>query len=138
MNNKFLKIGLSAFIFLSTATVFNSCKKDEHTPPTVTFKTGGIYTSADAAVGMNDTLTVGVTVAKEEDELNTFNVSYAYDGASSTTTKSNETLPAADEDGFSRDVQIITRNVAGTELWQFTCTDKDGNITTKSITLTVN
>ncbi len=139
MNNKLLRLTLVAVIILASATAFFSCKKDKHTPPTMTFKTGGVYTSADATVGMNDTIIVGVTVTKEEDPLNTFNVSYAYDGASSTTTDTTETLTNNDQAvGFSRDVQIITRNVAGTETWTFTATDLDGNIATKSIKLTVN
>jgi len=139
MNNKFFRLTFVAVIVLASATAFFACKKDKHTPPTLTLKTGGIYISADATIGMNDTIIVGVTVTKEEDPLNTFNVSYAYDGATSTTTFTTETLSGNDQaTGFSRDVQIITRNVAGTETWTFTATDLDGNIATKSIKLTVN
>ena len=143
MSYKFLKHATLALIAIAfTANIFPSCKgkEDKRTPPTMTLKTGGIYTSADATVGMNDTITVGVTVTKTEDILKSFNVSYAFDGATTTTTSTNETLTSATEqnNGFSRDVQIITRNVAGTEKWTFTVSDLDGNLSSKSITLTVN
>jgi hypothetical protein len=35
------------------------------------------------------------------------------------------------------DQQVITRDQAGTESWIFSVTDRDGNITTKNIVLTV-
>ena len=35
------------------------------------------------------------------------------------------------------DQQVITRAQAGSEEWIFSVTDRDGNITTRSLTLTV-
>lgn len=80
---------------------------------------------------------VGIVATKTEDELKTFNVSYAYDGATNTTTDTTITLTSAQEESYSADYTIVTRNQDGTEIWSFTITDRDGNITTKSITLTV-
>ena len=142
MNTNFSKpIFISAVLILITCFLFFACNReiDKRIPPTLTLKTGAGYISVNTTVGTNDTLLVGVDVAKTEDALKTFNVSYAFDGAPSTTTNLSETLQGNDQTvGFSRNVQIITRNVTGSEVWTFTVTDLDGNIAQKSITLTVN
>ena len=127
---------------IAVLTIFtlasSSCKKEEdpHIPPDMTFKTGTTYTSGDATIGLGDTVTVGVVVTKMEDDLRTFNLSYSYDGGSPVTS-SNYSMTAAEYTGYDHDFQIIARNQAGSEKWTFTVTDRDGNVTQKSITLTV-
>ena len=128
---KFQLFLLAAVIAFAAA----GCHKDEHVPPDVSFKTGAGYTSDDATVSAGDTVLVGIVADKTEDELKTFNVSYAYDGGSSTTALNQDI--SADGDHFETDYPIVTRMVAGTEVWSFTITDRDGNITTETITLTV-
>lgn len=127
-----------ATLILVSATLM-SCKKnvDPHIPPDVVFNTGAGYVYADGSAGLNDTLLVELTATKTEDDLKSFNVSVAYDGASTTTTFYNEIIEAAEYTGFTRQVEIITRNQAGTEEWIFSVVDRDGNITQKSFTLTV-
>lgn len=128
-------------LLIATAmiTVMASCKKDEdqRTPPDVEFKTDAGYISADATVGQGASVLVGIIATKTEDELKTFNVSHAYDGATSTTTDTTITLTSAQEESYSADYTILTRNQDGTEKWSFTITDRDGNSTSKSITLTI-
>src|SRR6185436_4366063 len=104
MKNKIIQFVMLVLI-TSMALTYSSCKKekDPRVPPDLTFITGTGYTSSYATVGLNDTLKVGVKATKTEDKLNTFNVSYAYDGGSSVS-KSNDTILGADEEGFSRDV----------------------------------
>ncbi len=121
------------------ALVFVSCKKEEdaHIPPAVSFKTGAGYTSGDATVGLQDTLLVGITATKTEDDLKSYNVSYAYDGATTTTTFYNYLMNESEYTSYSHDVEIVTRNQAGTEKWVFSIVDRDGNITQNTITLTV-
>ena len=83
------------FLFLlAAAGLVASCKKekDAHIPPDLSFKTGGNYTSADRTITHGDSILVGVVIVKKEDDLRTLNISYAYDGASSTTPPSR---PAA-------------------------------------------
>lgn len=126
---------LFSLLVLGLSLTFAACKEDEREPPEVEFKTGSGYTFANATVGMNDSLLVGITATKTEDELATYNVSYAYDGATTTTTSQNFT---ATGDVYTKDVTIVTRNVAGTERWVFTVTDRDGNIKSLEFTLTVN
>ena len=137
MKNKIITSTLLILVLFGTLTSM-SCKKekDPRVPPDLALKTGANYISSDMTVLQNDTLLVGVTATKTEDKLNTFNVSYVYDGGASVS-KSNETILGAEEDGFSRDIKIITRSQSGTEKWTFTVTDLDGNITSKSLILTV-
>lgn len=120
-------------------TLNSGCKKevDAHIPPDVVFKTGVGYTYTDATVGMQDTLLVGINATKTEDDLKSYNVSYAYDGASSTTTFYNYLMTEAEYIGYSHDVEIVTRNQAGIEKWVFSIVDRDGNITQKTIVFTV-
>ena len=116
-----------------------SCKKnvDQHIPPEITFTTGSGYTSADATVQNGDSIHVGITITKKEDDLRTFNIAYAYDGASTSTTLLSYTMTTAEYGGYSNSYWIHTRNVAGTEKYTFTVVDRDGNLAQKAITLTV-
>lgn len=126
-----LVLGFSLFII--------SCKKekDEHVPPNVSLKTSTGYTSADATVAQGATIKVGFVAEKTEDELKTFNVSHAFDGASTTITDQTFTLENDEEDHYEKDYTFTTRAQAGTEKYIFTITDRDGNIAQKTITLTV-
>ncbi len=132
------KVLIYTLLMLAVATV-QSCKEDEEPeiPPTLELKAGAGYTTADAEVAKSTTLKVGVVATKTEDDLKTFNVSVAFDGASTTTSLQTENIPAASKTLYDADVTITTRDVAGTEKWYFTITDVDGNIVQKTITLTV-
>lgn len=126
-------------VAISAIVLFASCKKeeDQRVPPDIEFKIGTGYVSGDATVGMGDTLLVGIHAEKTEDELKTFNISHAYDGASTSTTFLTETLSGSDEELFEEDFEIVTRNQAGTEKWIWTVTDRDGNVSSINFTLTV-
>ena len=138
---KFLTPAL-AFIFLSA--VFANCKKEEDAmvPPTLEFKTGAGYTSSDATVAQTTSVLIGVHGEKAEGEgedvLKTFSITYSYDGGAEAAYRPTEILDASQEDSFDEDIPILTRGVAGTEKYTFTITNRDGLVTTKSITLTVN
>lgn len=116
-----------------------SCKKkkDAHVPPSVSFKTGGNYTSGDKTINKGDSVLVGISATKTEDDLRSFNISVAYDGASGTTTFYQYYLNSSEYGGYSKDTWIKSRNQTGSERWVFSILDKDGNITQKSLTLTV-
>lgn len=126
-------------LLLLVSLFFSACKKkkDPHVPPDVVFKTGAGYTSANATVSLGDTLKVGIVATKTEDDLKSYNASYAYDGASSTTTFYNYYLTAAEANSYSKDLELYCRNTAGTERWVFSIVDRDGNITQKTFTITV-
>jgi hypothetical protein len=122
-----------------TFVVLTACKKnvDPHIPPDVVFKTDAGYAYSDATVGLEDTLKVGIIATKTEDDMKSYNVSYAYDGSTSTTTFYNYLLTPAEYTSYAHDVDIVTRTIPGSERWVFTIVDRDGNITQKTINLTV-
>ena len=133
--NGFSSIRSVIGIALVAVPILFSCKKenDPRVHPDMSFKTGPGYTSANDTVPMQDTLKIGVIIDKTEDPLIALNVSVAYDGATSTTVH-NQDLSG---DHVEYDQQVITRHQVGTENWIFSVTDRDGNIPTKNIVLTV-
>lgn len=136
MNN--LKSLFTNLIFFSVLTLFViGCEKDPHVPPDISLKTGAGYTSDDATLSTGTDVTVGVTAVKKEDDMLTYNISYAYDGAATTTTYQTFNLTGTEQQNYEKDVTFTTRTQAGTEKWIFTITDKDGNIAQKTILLTV-
>src|SRR5438045_2367216 len=107
---------VSILVLLVLSVSFFQCKKkkvDPHVPPDVTLKTGGKYISGDVTLPKRDTVMFGITATKTEDNLKSYNVSYAYDGASTTTTFFNYYLAESEYESYSKDVQIVTRNQAG-------------------------
>lgn len=115
-----------------------SCEKDEGKLPNIAFKTGAGYVSTSDSVGMNDTLTIGINASKAEDKdvLKSFDVSKSLDGGTASSIYS-ETMTSATEDSYSKDIQVITRNQAGTEKYTFTVVNRDGLKGQVSLTLTV-
>jgi len=135
-----MKKSIITLVIAGTSLFLMNCKKkpvDAHVPPNVTYKTGGKFISDNCTLPKQDTVMVGMTATKTEDNLKSYNVSYAYDGASTTTTFFNYYLAEAEYNGYSKDVTIITRNQAGSERWVFSVVDRDGNITQKTIVITV-
>lgn len=125
-----------ATILLITAASCNK-EKDARIPPDVKFKTGAGYTDKDTTLNKGESIKVGIVATKTEDDLKSYNISYAYDGASTTSTFYNYSLQTSEYNNFAKDTTIVARNVSGTEKWIFTILDRDGNITQKSIVLTV-
>ncbi len=137
---KVITLSILALVFIGT-----SCKKkstssagvDPRIPPDMAFKTGGKYVSTNVTRNKLDTVLVGVIVTKTEDNLTSFNASVSYDGSTTTTSFFNHHLSSLEYNGYTIDVTYITRNQAGTEVLTYTIVDRDGNITKKSITVTV-
>lgn len=132
-------LSLLAFLFTASLLTLSSCKKeeDEHVPPDMVFKTGSNYTSANKIVAPGDSVLVGVIITKKEDDLKSFNVSVSYDASPVTNNLFNYFMTTAEYGYYSKDLWLKARNQAGTESLFFSVTDKDGNITQKSIVLTV-
>ena len=116
---------------------FTGCEKDKHIPPTITLKTSAGFTGANTTVARLTVVKVGIIADKVEDDMLTYNVSYVYDGAGTTTTSQSFSLSGAEQQHYDKDVTFTTRNQAGSEKWIFTITDKDGNIAQQQIVLTV-
>lgn len=116
----------------------NKSKADPHIPPAVTLKSSAVYTSAETVTAKKqDTLLVGVIVEKTEDDLKSYNVSFRYDAETTSTTFYNYLMDATEKTYYEKDIKIITRNQSGKEVWLFSIVDRDGNLTQKTITITV-
>ena len=128
----------SILFVLAFGTISFSCEKDEMIPPTIDFTTGTGYTSADSNIALDTDFKIGITAKRTEDkdDLKTFVVTRSYDGGAETTID-NVTLTSAQGAEFTKDYDLTTRNTAGTEKYSFTVTNRDGLITTKTITITV-
>jgi hypothetical protein len=132
IRNSLITIITTAFFLLS------SCEKDKMIPPTIDFTTGAGYVSADGHLAVNTAFKIGVTAKRTEpkDDLKTFIVTRTYD-AGAETTIDNVTIASAQAGEFTKDYDLTTRNQNGAEKYTFTVTNRDGLITTKSITVTV-
>jgi len=132
------KTNILSLVALLGVILFSSCEKDEMIPPTIDFTTGAGYTSADAHIALNTNFKIGVDAKRteEKDDLKTFLVTRSYDGGTATTID-DLTLTTAQAAEFTKDYNLTTRNMAGTDKYTFTVTNRDGLITTKSITITV-
>ena len=141
MKSSFTKSVLSFSLFIAIFVFINACSKEEDKmiPPVLEFKTGTGYTSADATVGKNTAVKIGIHAEKTEGEdyLKTFSGGHAFDGGAETN-DSTMILPESAHDLFETDINITTRNQTGLEKYIFTITNRDGLIVSKSITLTVN
>jgi len=126
------------FLVLAFGIISFSCEKDEMIPPTIDFTTGSGYVSADSHIALDTDFKIGVTAKRTEDkdDLKTFVVTVSYDGGAETTID-NVTIPAAQAGEFTKDYDLTTRNIAGSEKYSFTVTNRDGLITTKTITIAV-
>lgn len=136
---KTISILLIAFVLIGM-----SCKKkttaastDPRVPPDMAFKKTAGYAFRDTTVAKQDTLLFGIIVTKTEDNLTSFNGSVAYDGSTSTTTFFNHHLSSSEYGGYTVDVNYYCRNQTGSEAVTFTIVDRDGNITKKTVVVTV-
>ncbi len=126
-------------IFFAAMISFTSCELfDPHKPPAITFKTGSGYTTGDVTVAKGSIIKVGITADKKEDDMKTYNISYSFDAATTTTTKETFSLVGSEQQHYEKDYEFAVRNQVGTEKWYFVITDRDGNIAKLSVTVTVN
>ena len=127
-------------IFCTTLTVvllsFSSCNKDEAKSPTLVFKTGAGYTSADITAAPGATIQVGVIADMGTDPLKLIYSEVAYDGANIDSLYTRIEVPT-NQQHYEHDFTITLRNQVGTERWTFNVNDKDGRLTEKEIRVVV-
>jgi len=132
-------LSVLSIIFVCTFALV-SCEKeeDEGLLPTISFKTGGSYTSAAATVAQNAAVTIGINAAKSEDKdvLTKFTAKVSYNGGADSIINTQD-LSGSNGDNFSYDQAITTRSQAGTEKYTFTVINKDGLVNSVNLTLTV-
>ena len=127
-----LFIGLIA----ATALTFSACTDDtvETSKPKLNFLAGDDYVSADGDIVAGSEFTVGLN-ASHDKKIEKLEVTVSYDG-NPATAPLNCTLcdTAINETSFTIDFTNMVSDKPGTETWNFTVIDVDGNSTTKSIT----
>ncbi len=131
-NVKFLSlIALLSFgaFFLSNCT---GTEDDPDPVPVVNFLGGADYLSNDATLTANTPFTVGIA-ANHTSNIVSFKVVQSLDG-----TPSVDLVDSADfkTENFTYNFEGVTGADAGTEIYEFIVADKDGNSTTKTITIT--
>ena len=142
MKIKFYKILLPCFVAAGLLVLFAACSKEEDKmiPPMLEFKTGaGYFSDTVATVALSTPIKVGIHAEKTEaqDYLITFTVSHSYDGVLPPAVDSIHLILDSERDVYETDVNFITRDAAGTEVYYFTIANKDGLVVTKTISLTV-
>lgn len=131
-------------IMICSITFLSSCnKEDEMMPPTISFKTGAGYTSADANVTAGGAFMIGIDAAKadsekeSEDVLTHFNITKSVNGETGVSVYDID-VPAANEDDYSYDFNGTAGTTVGdTEKYTFTITNRDGLTGQIDLTITV-
>ena len=121
---------------VSTAIVLVACQNDDDKQsvnPTIEFLTSEGYTYLNDTVGTQDTLVVGVVIARGTEGMHHFEVTSTYDNGPTVVVDS---LPIG-ADNFEFDKTIITREVPGTEKWSFVVVENDGDLIRRSLTFVV-
>jgi hypothetical protein len=138
MKQRILTFSLVA-LFMS-ATVFTGCKKDSGPAPalptpTITLNSGAGFNSTSATVAPGTVLNFGVVAAAVSGStLTNFKVAVAYDGgAAQVLLDSTFKSPGA---SLTWQRSFKARTVAGSEVYSFTVTDKNGETAGTSVTIT--
>lgn len=135
------KPGIFLFAMMASAAIFlSSCQKDEvlNPEPSINFKGGSSYTSADATITAGESITVGINASQNSEtkaKLKTFTIVLTTNN--SPTTLINETLESANEMNYSQDFVITFPNVGEVSL-AARITDADGQYAEVSFKVTVN
>jgi hypothetical protein len=117
-------------LILASIAFISSCTKDT-TPPSMNFKGGTGYTSADVTIPAGTELKIGINAQSGSSKLTSFAIKSTFN---------NITDPLWDTtfstDTFNRDFYITVPNVGDTRL-TFTVTDKDGQTDELAFVVTV-
>lgn len=135
---KNLKIFTLAAVLLAVPVFLTNCGPTEEVAPKPVLEfVAGDYITGDVELPVNTDFSVGLN-ASHESNIESLKVTVSYDGGV-------ELVPTGctlcdttfGTKTFRVDFDGTTRASTGTETWSFTIADKDGNATTKSITITV-
>ena len=134
--NKLRLVALAAVVSAS-AIFFQSCGTDDVKPtPEVNFIGDAGFTAQDASIAGGTAFKIGV-VATHSEKLSKLEIFVAYDGGPNLKPADCTMCDSSISGTNLRAVYNgMTRVVAGTEKWTFRVTDKDGQSTSKSITIT--
>ncbi|MGC8866291.1 MAG: hypothetical protein ACP5O2_11295 [Bacteroidales bacterium] len=125
-------------MFVTAASVFTACTKDDEPidkAPTIAFKGGAGYTSADATLPAGSEASVGILAsanANTNAKLVRFKVTRTFNNVPEVVLDST----LANLSSFNMEGTINVRKEAGTERWTFEIVDKDGQSASVSLNIT--
>ena len=126
---------LKSMMAIAVTTTLFSCNKEEEVlaKPTITLKSDAGYVYADKELAPGDSILIGATLVSNDSKLKSVSLTVSYDGAVAATI---ETKTLTEKTG-SYDYAGSLRTKEGTEKYTLTLTDNNGEIETKSFTITV-
>lgn len=133
-----LRLFALASVVAAGAVVFQSCNGGDGTEPSpeVNFIGDAGFTAQDASINGATAFKIGV-VATHSEKLSKLEIFVAYDGGPNLKPADCTVCDSSIDGTNLRAVYNgVTRAIAGTEKWTFRVTDKKGNSTSKSITIT--
>jgi hypothetical protein len=138
MNAAFnMRIKFLALLFIASCIII-SCKKNEDAKlPTISFKTGGNYTSSDASVTTSDLINVGIKADRNQADLKTYKV-YSSVGVADFSLRKTFYLTPDEKDSYENDFEIYPAAKNTYETWKFEITDASGNSNSVSLKLTIH
>lgn len=137
---KIKKILTILTLCLSVLLIASCSEEDEGKLPNISFKKGGVYTSANTNFTAGTPLTIGINASKAEsaDVLKKFNISKSVDGGTKTTLFDKD-LTGEEGNTFVYDFTTNSEASSGKKsLYTFTVTNRDGLINQVSLTVTTN
>ena len=130
---------LSLAVVLGLGSIFITSRGDTETvapKPTLEFIGGSGYVSGDISLAASTDFLVGINASHSE-KMKTVKISVSYDGGAEVTPVGCSLCDSTiDTKALRVDFKGTTEPTAGIEVWNFTISDKDGNSTTKTITIT--
>jgi hypothetical protein len=125
-------------LLIAAIIFFASCKKEKDAElPDISFKTGSSYISTNTTLGKSEIVTVGIAADKKNADLMTFKVYQS--GANSSFSLQNTYNVSNDEkDHYEKDYKITTDTASGSENWKFEISDKNGNVNSVELKLTIH
>ena len=134
-----MKNYIKSLLVVSLGLLFiTSCEKDEGNLPTISFKTGGSYTSSNCTMDTGSSLTIGINASKAEpkDVLKKIDISTSINGATATSVYSKD-LTGSEGDIYTYDYATTLGATPGqTCKYTFTITNRDGLVNQVSLTVT--
>jgi hypothetical protein len=138
---KKIAINLFALVLGAGALIFQSCgdgTDDPETGPTVDFIADAGYTSSDATLTGGVPFTIGIN-ASSDVRIDKVEILVSYDGGVNAKPDGCTICDTTINDNNARIVYNgETRTVEGNEKWTFRVTDRNGGVTSKSITITTS
>jgi hypothetical protein len=129
------KISIYFFALITSLGFLTSCGETEtvNPAPSIVLDNTAPFIAANTEVTAGDSVKFKVVVTGNK--INKFDATVSYDGGTPANLFTDAN--AGDKASYTKELAFKVRGVAGTETYTFTATDKNGEVTTKDIVITV-